>query len=211
MRHTSGAQIAMGAAMPRRHSGFMLLIVGLLGATHADARVDAVTDAIWRVQQIDLRLKTGDQYYSCASLRSKISAILGAVGAAKVVVNLACHTGMLTNNVWARLATASPTHATEENIRAATTYDSRTQLVARIRETTLPSANDIAIFPAEWRTVSLTSLRGMNLGPGDCTLLQGLSEQIFPHLELRVVRKRLNCGQNARPILIVEALMPREA
>lgn len=197
--------------MRRRHSGFMLLVVGLFGAMQADARVDAVTDAIWRVQQIDLRLKTGDQYYSCSALQSKISAILGAVGAAEVVVNLACQTGTLTNNVWAKLATASPTQATEENIRAATTYDSRTQLVARVRETALPTANDIAVFPAEWRTITITSMRGMNLGPGDCDLLQGLSEQIFPHLELRVVRKRFNCGQNARPILVVEALMRREA
>lgn len=201
----------MGVAMRRRHRGFAWVIAGLLGAMQANARVDEFTEAIWKVQQIDLRMRTGDSYYSCASLQSKIAAILNAVGAAKVVVNVSCQ-GAPTNYVWASVATTTPVPATPANVRAATTYDGRAQLIARLREATLPTANDVEVFPARWRKVSVVSIRRIGIGPGDCDLLRGLSEQIFPHLELRVVRKNFNCGQQIiRPILVVEALMQSEA
>lgn len=204
--------------MRRTVIGLSLFVSCLLSAVQATAAPGIASDsldAIWRVQQIDLRLRTGDRYHSCSALHSKIAAILGAVGAEKVVVSVSCNMNSLTNNVLARVATATPVEATAANVQAATTFDARAELVARLRQETLPTANDIQVFPAEWRTVAITTVRGVHLGPGDCDLLQGLTDQVFPRLSVRVVRQRLSCGAGigaaARPILVVEALMRGQA
>jgi hypothetical protein len=187
-----------------------ILVFSASVAPPLEAAVEPSTDAIWRVQQMDFRLRTGARYHSCSGLQTKILAILDAIGAGKAVVTLNC-TAELTNNVSARVATATPIAATTANVAAATTHDTRTELVARLQQATLPTANDIEVFPAEWRTVSVTSIRGIRLNAGDCELLQGLSEQILPYLEVRIVRKRFACGATARPVLVVEALMRRAA
>jgi len=186
--------------------------------SHATAgqAVDGVpTDAIWRVQEFDLHIRTAQRYHSCSSLHQKISGIMNAVGAGSVVVRMSCSRDQLTNEAFAKVAAAAPFAASAENIELATTYDARQQLAARVREVQLPKAEDIQRFPAEWRTVSLTRVPSLHLGPGDCELLQGMNEQIFSRLSIRVVRKQLMCSQSliapARPMLVVEALVPRQA
>jgi len=187
------------------------------GATSGQLGPDgAPVDAIWRVQEFDLHLRTADRYHSCSSLHEKITGILTAVGAGSVVVALSCRNDQLTNEAFARVAAAAPVIASAENIEAATSFDSRQALVAKIRAVRLPSANDLERFPAEWRTVSIARVPSLHLGAADCELLQGMNEQIFPRLAIRVVRKRLSCDSQAifapsRPVLVVEALMRREA
>jgi hypothetical protein len=208
----------------RTHRWTSTLIVALLMLGSAESRatpgqvtIDGVpVEAIWYVQEFDLHFRTGQRYHSCSSLHEKISGILTAVGAGSVVVKLSCSKGQLTNETFARVAAASPVSASAENIAAATTFDSRQSLVARVRDEQLPTAEDIQRFPAEWRKVSLTKLGSLGLGAGDCELLEGLNDQIFPHLSIRVVRKQLRCGSTAlfnpaRPVLVVEALMRRTA
>jgi hypothetical protein len=177
--------------------------------------IGAPLDAIWRIQEFDFHFRTSQRYHSCASLHQKISGILTAVGAGSVIVKLSCSKDQLTNDAYARVAAAAPVSASPANIEAATTFDSRQALLARLREVQLPKAEDITRFPAEWRTVSLTRMAALHLGPSDCELLEGMNEQIFPHLSIRVVRKRLSCGSPAvlspaRPVLVVEALIRRE-
>ena len=172
-------------------------------------------DAIWRIQEFDLHIRTAQRYHSCTSLRDKISGILTAVGATTVVIQMSCGRDQLTNDAIAKVATATPVDANPQNIAAATTFDTRQALIARLREERLPTAVDIEHFTAEWRTVSLHRVPDLHLGPGDCEILEGLNEQIFPQLSIRVVRKRLQCDSQAlfsptRPVLVVEALMRRE-
>jgi hypothetical protein len=204
-----------------RWTSILAIAVCLLGSTPTGASsgqaniTGAPLDAIWRVQEFDFHFRTTQRYHSCASLHEKISGILSAVGAGSVVVKLSCSNNQLTNDAYARVAAAAPVSASPENIEAATTFDSRQALLARLREVRLPTAQDIVRFPAEWREVSLTRVRTLHLGPADCELLQGMNEQIFPRLSIRVVRKQLSCTSEAifsptRPVLVVEALMRRE-
>jgi hypothetical protein len=205
-----------------RWASILAAAVGLSGpasssatAGHTDV-TGAPLDAIWQMQEFDLHIRTMQRYHSCSSLHEKISGILAAVGAGSVVVKMSCSKDQLTNEAFARVATAAPVNASPENIEAATTFDSRQTLLARLRDIPLPTAQDIQRFPAEWRTVSLTRVSELRLGPADCELLRGMNEQIFPRLSIRVVRKQLSCNSQAvfspaRPVLVVEALVRREA
>ena len=205
-----------------RWTSILAIAVGLSGpvpsvATAGQAGVTgAPLDAIWRVQAFDFHFRAADTYHSCSSLHDKISGILTAVGASGVIVQLSCGNGQLTNEAFARVVASAPMDASPENIAAATTYDSRQELLARVRDIRLPTAQDIERFPAEWRTVSLTRVGGVLLGAADCELLRELNEQIFPQLSIRVVRKRLSCSSqgvfnSSRPVLVVEALVRRDA
>jgi hypothetical protein len=203
-----------------RWTSILAIAVFLLGSassggTSAQGNVDGEPlDAIWRIQEFDFHFRTPQHYHSCSSLHDKISGILAAVGAGSVVVKLSCSRDQLTSEAFARVSAAAPISASAENIDAATTYDSRQELLARVHAVRLPTAEDVVRFPAEWRTVSLTRLPALRLGPGDCELLRGMNEQIFPRLSVRVVRQRLSCQtvfSPSRPVLVVEALVRREA
>jgi hypothetical protein len=204
-----------------RWTSMLIAAAAMLSAGPASATavhvIDGVpTNAIWRIQEFDLHIRTAQRYHSCSSLHQKISGILAAVGAGSVVVKLSCSKDQLTNEAFARVAAAAPVDASPENIQAATTFDARQQLTARVRDVRLPTPNDIERFPAEWRKVSLTRVQSLRLGAGDCELLQGMNEQIFPRLSIRVVSKRLTCDSQsvfnpARPMLVVEALVRRDA
>jgi hypothetical protein len=210
-----------------RHDRFRLLVVGFaafLGsasawsATSRDSAQDGVpTEAVWRIQEFDFYFRAAKgRYHSCSSLQNKISGIMETIGAGSVIVNIDCSRDSLVDNTVARIATAMPVQATVENITAATTFDTEQQLVARLRRTQLPTAATVERFPAEWRRVAIRKVNGSRLGPEDCDLLHDLHDQILPHLaSVRVVRKSFACGgsnlQFARPVLVVEALMRREA
>lgn len=199
----------------------LAIAVFLLGATPSSATsgqpavIGVPMDAIWRIQEFDLHIRSAQRYHSCTTLREKISGILEAVGATTVVIQMSCGRDQLTNETFAKVAAATPVDASPENITAATTFDTRQALVARLREQRLPTAVDLERFSAEWRTVSLHRIPDLHLSNGDCELLEGLNEQIFPRLAIRVVRKRLQCDSQAlfsptRPVLVVEALVRRE-
>lgn len=181
------------------------------GASPA-ASAEPAIDAIWSVHSVELTYKSLDVYYSCSGLQSKIAAIMRAIGAQRyVAVEADCLDGQFVNSAYARVIVVLPTEATEENVQAATNYDTRLQLVARLRQIRLPTANDIERFPATWRTVSLTRNRRLGLEPGDCDLLQGIYQQVFPHLPIRTNGRELRCagpGSRMRPQLEVTALMP---
>jgi hypothetical protein len=206
---------------------FRLLVVGfaaLLGCAAAWSTTvpetiapGAPIEAVWRIQQFDFYYRAArGRYQSCSSLHNKISGIMEAMGADRVSVEIACSRDALVDSVVARVSTKMPMQATPQNVQAATTFDTQAQMVARLREIPLPTTATIERFPAEWREVAITTIDGVRLGPEDCDLLEDLHRQIIPHLSsVRVVRKRFSCGDSylraARPILIVEALVRREA
>ena len=62
-----------------------------------------------------------------------------------------------------------------------------------------------------WKQVSLS--RGkLYLEPGDCELVEQLSEKVFPKLGIRVIEDDVRCTPNQvsmnQPRLVVEALVP---
>jgi hypothetical protein len=74
--------------------------------------------------------------YSCGNLQRRIAQILQAVGAhASMGVEIGCNSGELVRYSNVHLTLAVPVEATEENLRAATNFDTRDELVARLHQT----------------------------------------------------------------------------
>lgn len=127
-------------------------------------------------------------YYDCDALEEKVRTILELVGAREPVVQTNCGSAPA-NRIGVRIVLATPVPATQDNVRAATTFDSKDELVARVRKLALPTPANVARFPAEWQTRNVTFTRG------DCDLVRGIQEQVLPKLAVRAVRKkRLSCS-----------------
>jgi hypothetical protein len=182
---------------------------------HADAEnADGDVAAIWRIHQVEFVYHSANVYYACDSLEEKIGAILRAVGAhQRIIVDIGCANGDFVSFALVRLTLATPVEATPEAVAAATTFTSREQLIARVRNERPPTAADIVRFPARWQPVTLSRRAGLRLDSGDCELLKALGTQVFPRLSIRVERRRLRCVSSSklRPRLEVVALMPTPA
>ncbi len=188
-----------------------ILFCPLQGEAQEQIAGDTVI-AIWRVHKVDFAYRSQNVYYACDALQEKIRTILLAIGAHGTMnIAISCTSGQLVKDARSRLTLALPAEATPANVRAATTFDTRAQLVARLQKIQLPSANDIVRFPARWQTVSLSRQRGVRLGPGDCELLDDLTEQVFPKLPVHVAATNLRCNLDATrivPTIEVTALVP---
>jgi hypothetical protein len=209
-----------GGIMLSSHRGRGFAYVALIGAVlsvgvaaAADTTEEAPIVAIWQIQRVDFVYNSNSVRYSCGNLQRRIAAILQAVGAhANMGVELGCNSGELVRYANVHLTLAIPVEATEENVRAATNFGPRDELVARLHQSQLPTANDIARFPANWRTVALSRSPPLSLGPGDCDLLRALRDDVFPQLRIRVVSSGLRCGGGSDtripPKIHVNALIP---
>jgi hypothetical protein len=196
-----------------RWFGLVAWLGAAFGVAAAGAPTDETVAAIWRIERIEFTYHSTSVRYSCGNLQRRIAAILQAVGAhSRIGVDLDCRSGELVRYANVRLTLAVPIEATAENVRTATDYDTQDELVARMRQTQLPSANDIERFPASWRTVALARSPPLSLGPGDCDLLRAMRDDVFPRLRVRVVSSGLRCGGGAdtriTPRIDVNALMP---
>jgi hypothetical protein len=187
-----------------------LSIEASTAATSDDNRLPVT--AIWHVQSVPLNLHTLHTYYSCESLREKITKVLTALGAREdVYVDMGCDETTFTNRASAEITLATPIEATPENVAAATTYSSERQLVARVKGEQLPTANDLQRFDAEWRSVALHKQRKLGIDPADCDLLQALASQVFPRLGIRMEARKYTCPDHtftrALPQIRVTALV----
>jgi hypothetical protein len=204
-----------------RWFAFAALTGVALGATvthAADAGKAAPSDApivaIWKIQQIEFSYDSPNIRYSCESLQKRIPQILQAVGAySRMVVDVKnCARHEQVRHADIRVTFAMPAEATEENIRAEVEFDARDELVARIREERLPTAEDVKRFPASWQTVTLSGSAPLKLAAGDCDLMRVMRDQVFPRLGVRVVGGGMNCGAGPdtriMPRMRVNALMP---
>jgi hypothetical protein len=188
-----------------RRVSFAALFGAVLGAAGAQAgneaepaTPDGTVVAIWQIERIDFAYNSTSVRYSCGNLQRRIAMILQAVGAhSKIGVEIGCRSGEMVRYATVHLTLAVPVEATEENIRAATSFGMRDELVARLQQKQLPGANDLERFTATWRTVALTRSPPLSLGPGDCDLLRAMRDDVFPRLRVRVVSSGLRCGGGA--------------
>jgi hypothetical protein len=97
-----------------------------------------------------------------------------------------------------------------------TTYDAKSELVARVQGTALPTAENLQRFPATWKTVSFRHAKRLDLDAGDCALVQQLRNQLLPKMSIRVLRdiRGVDCSEELsgirKPDLTVAALVPAD-
>lgn len=185
-----------------------LLLVASV-ASHAET-----VDAIWKTQRVAFYFGSSITSYSCGGLTQRIATILRRVGAENdlEVVASACDgpAGLARIEVTFR----SPVPATRENLQSATRYDATQLLAARVRGETLPAAEDLVRFNAEWQTISFARDRKLRLAPGDCDLVSQMLDNVLSRMAIRVESERLWCsslGSSHRPRLTVAALVKSAA
>ena len=175
------------------------------------SRALQIVEAVWKVQSLSFAYSGYATVYSCDALLAKVRGILQGLGARDTlrIRSMGC-TDMVTHGRM-EITLESPVVATPENIEALTTYDSKQELVARVRNEHLASAEDVQRFPAAWKTISMTRDRNLKLGPSDCELVEQLRRDVLPHMSIRVEHDRLRCspvfGNIGQPQLRVAALV----
>jgi hypothetical protein len=175
------------------------------------SRALQIVEAVWKVQSLSFAYSGYATVYSCDALLAKVRGILQSLGARDTlrIRSMGC-TDMVTHGRM-EITLESPVVATPENIEALTSYDSKQELVARIRNEHLASAEDVQRFPAAWKTISMTRDRSLKLGPSDCELVEQLRRDVLPHMSIHVEYERLRCspvfGNIGQPQLRVAALV----
>jgi hypothetical protein len=171
-----------------------------------------IVDAVWKVQSLNFSYGGYATLYSCGALVDRVRHILNFVGARDTLKIRSLGCIEMVNSGRMEIMLESPVEATPENIRLLTSYDSKQELVARVRNERLEAAEDVQRFPATWKTISMSRDKKLKLGPGDCELVEQLNREVFPHLSIRVEYERLNCsiafGNVGQPQLRVAALVP---
>jgi hypothetical protein len=167
-------------------------------------------EAIWRRQVVSFEYRADETTYSCRILWQKISGMLLYVGARTAAPFEGFQCNDFAGTVRLQIALESPVEATPENLRAATDYDTRDLLVARLQGGQLPTAGDVARFPAAWTTLALRESH-MQLTSADCELVQQLRRQVLPKLSVEVVQEPARCvptlSRGRAPALKVRALL----
>lgn len=189
----------------------VVAIASLLAGANALAAPDYIP-AIWKSQSLEFAYRGTTTAYSCSTLQRRLEAILRSVGARDTlsVVMQRCTDQA---EAYVQIKLESPVEATEENVAAATRHDSEDLLIAKVRRETLPTAaEDVARFPAEWKTISMSRDRQLKLESGDCELVKQLRREVFPRLSIRIVHDNLRCSvafsNLGQPQLSIAALVP---
>jgi hypothetical protein len=167
-------------------------------------------DAIWKTHRVAFLFGSRTTAYSCGSLTERIASILRRVGAERDVRVMAtvCDDSVGFARIEVRFR--SPVPATDENVVAVTHYDATQILGARVRGDSLPTAEDVERFPAEWQTVSFARNSKLKLAPADCDLVRQLLATVLSRMAIRVEKESLWCsefGSAQRPRLTVTALV----
>jgi hypothetical protein len=190
---------------------FLAMALLLSGAVPANAS-DGVApiEAIWRPQVVNFVYRTRDTIYTCSGLWQKLAGMLAYVGARPAAPSQRLRCDDVAGTVTLQFALESPVEATPENLRALTNFDTEDMLVARLQHRELPSAADIARFPAAWRTLSFRDSR-LQLTAGDCELVRQMRRQILPKLSVEIVNEPPVCSSllvhGGRPSMKVRALL----
>jgi hypothetical protein len=174
-----------------------------------DAQDTPEIDAIWHVQSLPFLFRGRHVLYNCTFFQKKLHSILVAVGAdPSLIIQTSCTPNAITDRITVRIALATPVEATADNIAAATSFDSKRELLARLQKTPLPTPSAIEKFRARMRSVTLEDSGELQLEPSDCELLIALTDQVFPKLNVEVEKNLLFCTEAVArtPQLKVRAL-----
>jgi hypothetical protein len=185
-----------------------ILAVLLSPAAYAASPTDGAVQSVWKPIEIKYSYIGYVTAYECDSFERKVRSILLAVGAApqtRVKAN-GCIGTRPSRNFFVTVTTATPIPASE----AKEPEDKATkELTERLTGKKDPLQTDP--FPAQWKTVDLSRDRRLNLEPGDCELLEGLSKEVLPKLSVNIVTNRVTCAPNTlsiqTPPLTVTALV----
>jgi hypothetical protein len=179
------------------------------GARAAEAPPDTV-EAVWRAQHLTFQYRSQGRMYRCEVLEHKVQRILEQFGARDRVIVRGISCRDFAGVVRLDVVMESPVEATDENIREIVQYDSEDELIARVRGTPLPSAENIERFPAVWESIAIQRAPKVYVEVSDCALVQQLRRQILPKMSVQIVKDidRVDCTQ-ASPRLTVMALVAK--
>jgi hypothetical protein len=185
--------------------GVMLLCFGALSL--AD---EAAIASKWQVQEISYSYVAFTTAYDCDAAADKIEAILKTLGAHPNTKARAagCPGSRPARNFFVTITTAVPVPAAD--IKEPTDADkSREELLKRLGVKSDISTDE---FPATRKSIELSKERRLDIRPGDCELLEGLSKRVLPKLGLKIEEERITCMPNQvslqPPQLKVSALVP---
>jgi hypothetical protein len=193
---------------------FLTLLAASMTFDDVEAGVADTTpaiEAVWMPQKLSFHFRAEGIMFSCSSLRQKVEGILLKVGARAQTIVHSFDCSEVSRIVRFEIALHSPVEATEENVRRITDFNSREQLIARVRGEKLPTAVDLERFPAVWKEVTLGKDSRIGLTRGDCALLQQLRTYVLPKLSVQII-KDSSCSteftRGIAPQLKVLALVP---
>jgi hypothetical protein len=164
--------------------------------------------AVWRPQRVTFHYRSEGKLYGCDLLEHKIGNILAQLGARDQIIVRGIRCRDFATTVQVEVIMELPVVATEENMREITQYTSEDELIARVRGTTLPTAEELERFPAVWESIALHRAPKVYLEKNDCALVQQLRRQVLPKMSVQIVKDidRVDCSQ-ASPRLTVVALV----
>jgi hypothetical protein len=192
-------------------AGACILAAALSQGAYAASPEDATksVQAVWKPVEIKYSYVGFTTAYNCDAFEAKVKNILVALGATpltKVQANGCIDINRPSRNFFVTITTATPIPASE-----AKEPDNKAEqeLVERLTGKKDPLKTDP--FPAQWRTVDLSRERRLDLQPGDCELMEGLTKDVLPKLSVKVVTDRVTCTPHNNsiqtPQLTVSALV----
>ncbi|HEY7639155.1 MAG TPA: hypothetical protein VH814_05490 [Steroidobacteraceae bacterium] len=166
--------------------------------------------AVWKPVEIKYSYVGFTTAYNCDSFEQKVRSILLTLGApeqTRVQANGCIDVTRPSRNFFVTINTATAIPASEAKEPA----DKATRELAE-RLTGKKDPLKTEPFPAEWKTVALSRDRRLDLQPGDCELMEGLTKDVLPKLSVKIISDRVQCTPNnlsiATPELKVSALVP---
>ena len=195
-----------------RLAGACILAALLSQAAYAGSPDDATksVQAVWKPVEIKYSYVGFTTAYNCDAFESKVKNILLTLGApsqTKVQANGCIDVNRPSRNFFVTITTATAIPASEAKEPA---NKAEQELAERLTGKKDPLKTDP--FPAQWKTVELSRDRRLDLAPGDCELMEGLSKDVLPKLSIKIVSDRVLCTPNnlsiTTPELTVSALVP---
>lgn len=169
-----------------------------------------VVQAVWQPQEFTFQYMGFTTAYNCDALADKIEGILKRVGAREGVRVSAggCIADRPQGSISVRIAALVPVPQGEASPDAGLGTEQRNALLQRLGVKPL----DNTPFAASWRTVEVPKDRSLQIGAGDCELLEQLRDRVFPKLHVKIVEDNTRCTPHQAnivpPRLTVSALLP---
>jgi hypothetical protein len=195
-----------------RLAGASILAAALLSPAAFAGSPDAANSvqAVWKPVEIKYSYVGFTTAYNCDSFEQKVRSILLRLGApeqTRVQANGCIDVNRPSRNFFVTINSAAVIPASE----AKEPPDKATRELAE-RLTGKKDPLKTEPFPAQWKTVELARDRRLDLQPGDCELMEGLSKDVLPKLSIKVISDRVLCTPNnlsiTTPELTVSALVP---